>query len=196
MLQTSETKHRNEFEYATARDFCQIFNQDINGLYLLSLLLTGDHERAEQCFLAALENATTRKTVFKEWARSWARRSVIQSAQMMVMPRAGHTKPAPSPVESGRNTANERIEIAAVLALEPFERLVFVMSVLEGYSSHECAILLGSTLREVTEARTRALQNLGRSAEALLLQHREFAVSRAFANQKPAFDFRVLARSA
>jgi hypothetical protein len=197
MLQATETRYPNQFEYANATDFCRIFTQDINSLYLLSLLLSGDHEKAEQCFLGALENATSRRTVFKEWARSWARRSVIQSAQLMLSPRAGHGDQTPSslPVEDDRKTAHERIEIAAVLALEPFDRFVFVMSVLEGYSSHECAILLGTTLREVTAARSRAFTHLGHNAESLL-RHQDYAVSPVLANEKPTVDFRVVARSA
>ena len=46
-------------------------------------------------------------------------------------------------------------ELAAVLALEDFERFVFVMSVLERYSEHDCALLLGCTRRQVNEARER-----------------------------------------
>jgi len=86
-MRVTDATHANEFEYATARDFCRIFDQDLNSLYLLSLLLAGDHAKAEQCFVGALENASSRRTVFKEWARSWARRSVIQSAQRMISPR-------------------------------------------------------------------------------------------------------------
>src|SRR5215831_12460229 len=87
MLQATPTKPTNEFEYATAADFCRIFAEDMNGLFLLALLLTGDHEKGEQCFVAALENATNRRTVFKEWARPWARRAIIQAAQYMINPR-------------------------------------------------------------------------------------------------------------
>jgi hypothetical protein len=34
--------------YATKTDFCQIFETDMNRLYRLSLLLTGDEPTAEQ----------------------------------------------------------------------------------------------------------------------------------------------------
>ena len=45
-------KHaRNDGQYATAADFKQIFTEDINSLYLLSLLLTGSPEKAEKCFV-------------------------------------------------------------------------------------------------------------------------------------------------
>ncbi len=48
----------------------------------------------------------------------------------------------------------------AVLDLEDFERFVFVMSVLEHYSEHDCRLLLGCSAREVREARSRALAEL------------------------------------
>jgi DNA-directed RNA polymerase specialized sigma24 family protein len=61
---------------------------------------------------------------------------------------------------SDKTLAEEQAEIAAVLELSPFERFVFVMSVLEHYSEHECSILLGCSRRDVIAARTRALQQV------------------------------------
>ena len=196
MLQATHNRDAKEFEYATAADFCRIFDQDMNSLFLLALLLTGDHEKAEQCFVAALENATNRRTVFREWARSWARRTVIQSAECMINPRPRHpdevlTTP---PVASSKKAPWERIEIAAVLGLEPFDRFVFVMSVLERYSDHECAILLGTRRRAVIEARTEALEQLGR--ESRFGGDPVHAGTAALADENQALEFRVFARSA
>jgi DNA-directed RNA polymerase specialized sigma24 family protein len=197
-MRVTDFTDANEFEYATARDFCRIFDQDLNSLYLLSLLLAGDHEKAEQCFVGALENASSRRTVFKEWARSWARRSIIQSAQRMISPRVRQLNRVLTShsVDTGEKFAGERIEIAAVLGLEPFDRFVFVMSVLESYSDHECAILLGVARREVIEARARALKQLGREVESRLSQHRVDAGSPEFAGEKPVVEFPLVARSA
>ena len=198
MLQATHARHANEFEYATARDFCRIFGQHMNSLYLLSLLLVGDHGKAEQCFVDALKNASSRRTVFRDWARSWARRAVLQSAQLMINPRT----PRPDQslmarsVESSKNIASERLEVAAVLGLETFDRFVFVMSVLEGYSVHECAILLGTTRREATEARTRALRQLGREVESRLCRSWVLGRSPAVADEKSAVESGVVARSA
>src|SRR5215467_7657336 len=66
--------------YATAADFQQIFTEDVNSLYLLSLLLSGNQEKAEECFVAGIGEAAKGNYVFKEWAHSWARRTIIQSA--------------------------------------------------------------------------------------------------------------------
>src|SRR5438045_9478157 len=67
-------------EYATSADFCQIFDKDMSSLYLLSLLPTSDHKKAEECFVAGLENAVDRQRVFKDWARGWATRVTMQKA--------------------------------------------------------------------------------------------------------------------
>ncbi len=48
----------------------------------------------------------------------------------------------------------------SVLNLGDFERFVFVMSALEHYSEHDCALLLGCSVREVREARGRAFSEL------------------------------------
>src|ERR1700685_2942697 len=66
--------------YASSPDFGRIFDEHMNDLYLLSLLLTADREKAEQCFVSGLEDAVEGNPVFKEWARSWARRVIIVNA--------------------------------------------------------------------------------------------------------------------
>jgi len=195
MLHGTHIKQANEFEYATASDFCRIFGQDMKSLFLLALLLTGEEEKAEKCFLDALENATNRRTVFKDWARSWARRAIIQAAQGILNPRPGPAVEVLTTASDAINTkaSAEHIEISAVLGLEHFDRFVFVMSVLEKYSYHECAILLGTTPKEVIEARNRALERLGREVESAFDNNRAHGGT---ADEKPALDFRAFARSA
>jgi hypothetical protein len=60
----------------------------------------------------------------------------------------------------GATLAAEQVETAAVLQLEPFERFVYVMSVLERYSDLDCTVLLGCARRDVIAARIRALQQI------------------------------------
>jgi DNA-directed RNA polymerase specialized sigma24 family protein len=169
MFKAAQAANSKNAEYATAADFCRIFDKDINSLYLLSLLLTGDHEKAEQCFVAGLEDATGRNRVFKEWARSWARRVIIQNALRMIDPRPATGNGVLNSIsgEATEKPSTERLEIAAVLRLQAFDRFVFVMSVLEDYSPQDCSVLLGCTRRDVLAARIRALQQLGMLAEQL-----------------------------
>src|SRR6201987_4944102 len=66
--------------YASREDFRRIFSEDMNGLYQLSLLLTRDPQKAEQCFAGGLEDCVAGNLVFCEWAHSWASGPINQSA--------------------------------------------------------------------------------------------------------------------
>ena len=73
--------------YASREDFHTIFNEDHKELYRLSFLLTRDSEKAEQCFVGGLEECVAGNSVFREWARSWAKRAIIQNAIRELNPR-------------------------------------------------------------------------------------------------------------
>ena len=151
-------------QFASSDDFQKIFHEDMNGLYLLSFLLTADRQKAEQCFVSGLEDAVQGNPVFKEWARSWARRQIIQNAVRVINPRpangAPHQSSAAVSANSTKPTEEQPLEIAAVLRLEPFDRFVYVMTVLEHYSIQDCSVLLSCTRRDVLAAQTRALQQI------------------------------------
>ncbi len=178
--------------YATAADFQQIFSEDINSLYFLSLLLTGNQQKAEECFVAGIGESTKRNHVFREWARSWARRTIIQSAIRLVGPRERSSAAI-------RNTDVERAmdkvplvlhaEVRAILELAPFDRFVFVISVLERYSDHDCSILLNCARRDIAPARTRAMQQL---VTSLGLRHRSPADARSENSATPEDAERVI----
>ena len=157
-----ESKHlTSPTQYASRGDFCRVFYEETDSLYRLSFMLTADSEQAQQCFVSGLENSVNGNPVFKGWARSWARRAIIQDAVRIINPRPTEENAPSDSSTDGRTLANGQPEIAAVLDLAPFERFVFVMSVLEHYSEHECSILLGCSRREVVAARIGALQQIG-----------------------------------
>ena len=161
-----ETKHMTTpLPYASSGDFHRIFNGEKDDLYQLSFLLTADQEKAQQCFVSGFEDAVKGNSVFKEWARSWARRAIIQNAVRVINPRRIEEYAPPSFNSSGETLAVEGAEIADVLDLAPFERFVFVMLVLEHYSEHECSILLGCPRRDVIAARVRGLQQIRSAME-------------------------------
>src|ERR1700737_465644 len=147
--------------YAMDADFCRIFVRDMNRLYLLSFLLTGDQAMAGKGFVRGLDDSSRGNPVFKEGAESWARRTIIRNAIQMIRPRPadGGTSSSASERSDGY-AATESAQILAVEELPAFERFVFVMSVLERHSDQECSLLLGCTRGEVTAARTRALQQI------------------------------------
>ena len=151
--------------YASNRDFCRIFHEETGSLYRLSFLLTAERVKAEQCLVSGLEDSLKGSRVFKEWASSWARRAIIQNAVRVINPRPMQENAPSSFNGSGRTLVTEPAEIAAILELEPFERFVYVMSVLERYSDQDCSVLLGCSRRDVNAARIRALQQIGSAME-------------------------------
>ena len=165
-----EKRFTGPTSYASNGDFCRIFHEETDSLYQLSFLLTAERDKAQQCFVSGLEDSLKGSRVFKEWARSWARRAIIQNAVRVINPRP-MDKNAPLSFDStGKTLVAEQAEIAAILELAPFERFVFVISVLEHYSEHECSVLLGCPRRDVIAARIRALQQIGSAMELQVKQ--------------------------
>jgi len=163
MTSSIRLRHAKDADlYATASDFCRIFQQETENLYLLALLLTADSAKAEQCFVSALERSAEGNHVFKEWARSWARRTVIKSAVRLV---ALETESASAISNSAADAEpvlpGMRAELSAILSLQPLERFAFVTSVLEGYTDRDCTLLLGCTRESLIAARTSAIQRIG-----------------------------------
>jgi DNA-directed RNA polymerase specialized sigma24 family protein len=160
MFGLKKVKKQEPSPYANRRDFCRIFEKDMDRLYLLSFLLTGDEAIAEQCFVGGLHIAQEGNPVFKEWAESWARRAILLNAIRMVRPRASSEPTGAVLSRSAENDQSQSPEINGILTLPTFERFAFVMAVLEGYSDHECALHLNCTVGDVRTARTRALGRL------------------------------------
>ena len=167
MALANSVSTRTSTTYAIAGDFCRIFSQDMNSLYLLSFLLTADREKAEQCFVSGLGDSVKANRVFKEWARSWARRAVIQNAIRMIQPAPHGTGKTPLPAsDTAAATSQSDASFSAVLELGAFERFVFVMSVLEHYSDQDCSLLLGCSRRAVALAKMRAAEGIAKFAES------------------------------
>jgi hypothetical protein len=162
-LRNSSIRKPQRSDYATIEDFCRTFDDGMSKLYQLSFLLTADHRKAEQCFVAGLEESATSNRVFKEWASSWAKRSIIQNAVRELKPHPPVNRRASSLAlhfdgdlpEESRHSKLDRI-----LGLADFDRFVFVISVLEHYSDHDCAVLLHCSPQQVGEARVRGLEEL------------------------------------
>jgi len=149
--------------YATSDDFRKLFTEDMDALHLLAYLLTGNHEKAEQSFVTGLEDCVDNNFVFKEWARSWAQRTIVQSAIRMMAPRPTHAPRARGFADRYaklQSTLGKHPAIATVLALGDFERFVFVLSVLERYSDQDCSILLSCSREDVRVARILAVQRI------------------------------------
>jgi len=153
--------------YVTRADVCRTFKQDMKSLYLLSLLLTAERHSAEQCFVSSLGDCLDMRPVFKEWTDSWTRRIVLQNAIRLLSPEVTNGDDG-SQLPGSSLDSNLSPALRAVLRLNTFERFVFVMTVLEGYSDHECSLLLRSSKRNVVAAKAKALERLSSAANKFL----------------------------
>lgn len=171
MTQQYKLKEGRSEEYATSADFCCIFEEQMTSMYVLSFLLTADPEKAEQCLVSGIEGCVNSNAVFKEWAPSWARLTIIQNAIQAVTPRQNNENwKAKSSQLSGKVPAEvkEHANLACIIGLDPFERFVYVMSVIQHYTDEHCSILLGCSRQDVIAARTHALQQIGSAMECYL----------------------------
>ncbi len=147
--------------YATVADFCHIFDEEMDSLYRLSQLLTAQCEKAERCFLSALEECIGMQFIFQEYAQSWAWRSIITNAIGLTNPCIqGHRGEiqASRDIEPVVSDGNQMI--AHILALDDLQRLVVVMSGCERYGDQECAVMLRCSHKDVRKARAEAFRHI------------------------------------
>lgn len=155
-------------DYASETDFCQVFNEQMNRLYTLSLLLTGEQQRAEQCFVESFEECFQSIRVFKDWAPRWATHTIIKNAIQMMLPMQGSA--SVRAIANQNRVSEPEILRETLLDLPIFDRFAYVMSVLENYSDRECAAFLGCAPTLIPIARQRAIQVLGETSAPLLRQ--------------------------
>ena len=151
-MKTTELAARRE-RYADRKDFCAIFQEEMNTLFSLALLLTAEREAAGEIFLAAFEDCLQGAEVFRGWERSWSRRAIVKQAIRRVRPRPGDS--------DGAARLDAQDIPARLLQLPTFDRFVFAMTVLERFTVQECAVLLRCVPSDVEKARSRALQSAG-----------------------------------
>ncbi len=158
MLQPMQFVDESATRYPTAIDFLKTFNEEMHSLYLLAFLLTANHDIAEKCLVSAIGECGEGIGVFTDWVRSWSRQAVLKHAIQIIMPAPEHADKLSLTSLKRLATPAEHNPIAAILSLDAFERFVFVMSILEGQSDDECAVLLRCSRRDVMIARVSALK--------------------------------------
>jgi len=146
--------------YAKHADFCEVFEQDTKPLYLLAFLLTANHQESERCFAWTVEEVFQGPAVFKEWARSWIKRRLIENAIEIVSPVSAQNGQKRDLWGAGQSETRRECGIDTVTKLDAFERFVFVMSILERLSNWDCALLLECSMNKVAKARMKALRRL------------------------------------
>jgi DNA-directed RNA polymerase specialized sigma24 family protein len=157
--------------YATNDDFQQLFTTEINDLFRLSLQLAADPEKAKHCLVLAMKDCFGTDTICKDFAHVWARRMVIRNAIDLAL---GVDRDNASDAGSEFHLLSsdvhneEQVESIVILHLPKFDRLVFVICVLERLSIQDCALLLGKSSKDVKDAIVRAANRLGLQAAVSL----------------------------
>jgi hypothetical protein len=130
-----------------------IFDRERVGLHCLAQLLTGNLEIARRCLATAFRECIMSDSVSKGWVLSWARRTVIRNAIGLLT--RGQSLPSTC-AESDNCSPAFALDAPCVpdgsewiLGLPECDRLVYVICVLERYSTQDCALLLGKSVRDI-----------------------------------------------
>jgi DNA-directed RNA polymerase specialized sigma24 family protein len=149
-------------EYAGKEEFVRLFERERTNLQRLALLLTADSEAAKQCLLRAYQECIANSSVSNEWILIWARRVVVRHAIRIVLDIDGQSSSTPNDNTNNGSivfiadvSPHDSLEVESIVHLPQLDRLVFVLCTLEHYSNHDCALLLGRSLREISDARQR-----------------------------------------
>jgi hypothetical protein len=159
-------------EYASKEEFASVFESERAGLRRLALLLTANSEAAKRCLLRAFRECVARSSVSREWVLSWARRMVICNAISLVIGSGGRSFVNTNDAADNGLASFSPDDLLgpigtpeSICGLPEFERFVFVICVLERYSIHDCALLLGKSPREVNDVRNRVSKQVGQIDE-------------------------------
>jgi DNA-directed RNA polymerase specialized sigma24 family protein len=172
-------------EYARKEEFVSLFQCERVGLQRLALLLTANSDAVKRCLIRAFRECIASSSVSKEWVLSWTRRIVIRNAISLVMDPESelfvNTNDDPDNGVIGfcqDDSLDAIAETASILDLPELDRLVFVICVLERYSTYDCALLLGRSPRDINEARQRIsnhaepINELGNSSPRFAMRSR------------------------
>jgi len=163
------TKSMCTSEHASPDDLQKLFASEMTELFGLAFLLTANAEKAEQCVLRSMHECMDSGVVLKGWLYLWARNVVIQNGIKLVLGIHSDSfvdiaqyKPVQRTDTSLRCALSRSDYSAGILELSDFDRLVYVICVLERYASVHCALLLGRSRREIRDARKRALADIAK----------------------------------
>jgi len=147
-------------DYATCADFCEVFQTNEKQFYLLAYLLTADDQEAEACVMAAMEESCKERNVFRGWEKVWSKRCLVEKAISTIASR-GLRRHQPLDVCGQQPRELELGNLLGHVArLESAERIVFVATVLDHYSVHECALLLGRPAESIKRLKLQAIGHL------------------------------------
>jgi len=143
------------------------------GPYCLAFLLTGHSGLSADVTLEALDLQDGAEPFFSTWMAGWSRRLVMAKALAAIRPelaasahrtaRSAKGTALPSPNWAlDQHTTKVQLE-RALLAIDVFPRCVLLLSVFEGVSLDDAAILLDSDRNLVRKAQRIGLRELTRN---------------------------------
>jgi DNA-directed RNA polymerase specialized sigma24 family protein len=148
--------------------------EQASGLYWLAFLLTGRREASLEVTLEALDSREDANSFFSTWMLRWSRRVVIAkalaairgelaaSARRTVSKRAEKAALPPRNWVVDPDTSRVQIE-RALLTIDVFPRCALLLSVFEGVSLEDAAVLLDGDQDLVRKAQTIGLRELTRN---------------------------------
>ncbi|MGA8087472.1 MAG: hypothetical protein WCA10_09210 [Terracidiphilus sp.] len=153
-------------DWGTPTDVQRQFAAAMSDLFCLALLLTAQADRAEECIIRSIRECMTSARVRSEELPAWVRNSVIRNGVAIVDESKGeshwHKEDQAIPLlpAASQGSVYTADYSAGILELSSFDRLVYVICVLERYSSRHCALLLRSSRERVREARVAAVAHI------------------------------------
>jgi hypothetical protein len=140
-------------------DVRRFFTGEMTDVLRLALHLTADVQKAETCLMLAMRDCFERGTVSEEWLPRWARRMVVRNAIRLVLEKETETCHETEFAFYQRTSDDLSYwvrESVAILQLDDFDRLAFVICVFERYALLDCALLMKTTPKNVRAAIARA----------------------------------------
>ncbi len=149
-------------------------NHGAPDLYWLAFLLTGHREASLDVAIEALDFQDDQNPSFSTWMLAWSRRVVIAkalaairdelaaSARRTASKRAQKSALPPRKWVLDRHTTKVQLE-RALLAIDVFPRCALLVSVFEGMSLEDAAILLDADRRLVQKGQMTGLRELTRN---------------------------------
>jgi|HubBroStandDraft_1064217.scaffolds.fasta_scaffold95673_2 hypothetical protein len=160
MLYPSHCVDNSLTKTSTAAQFVRRVSEQMQSLQLLSLLLTGDPTRAEQCFIGAIDEYAELDGSFVDWGQLRARQAICRHAAEVMQPALNRADIRTGDCREGTIAMTGCSPFGGILSLDALERFVYVITVLEGQSDRDCADLLRCTDRDVMIGRTLAVTQL------------------------------------
>jgi hypothetical protein len=165
-LSRNQVKSSSPNEHATADDFQRLFASESVDLFRLAFLLTADAEKAEHCLILTMHQCLACDSVARDRLLVWTRDALIRNGIEVVtgvsacpLPNRSRHQPLLT-IHRQDSAIDESNESAGILQLSDFDRLVYVICVLERCETWDCAILLDASRQEIRDARYRALRQI------------------------------------